>query len=148
MAKLKEFTVSFPARYAAQAYLNRPRAGLNADAINQGLQFYRALNLQFVRKWARDHMRIDPVTGETTLDLSDILEAEAEGEAIKPVRVRMDQDYLVWLRDTLKTHNWNEFVTRDGRTVTVSVSMELQECIGQLLDALDEAISAKEEKEE
>lgn len=136
---LKKATFPFTARYALQFYLNRPRAGLNMDMIEKGLEFYNKLSLAYVREWVRGHSDADG-----NLTFSDVLAAEQGENGIKPVTVRIDESYLTWLRDQLAKHDWNAIPLPDGRTAIISTAVELQVCVGRLGKAINEAISGKD----
>ena len=133
---LKKITVSFPARYALQLFLKRPHTKTDVETIAQGLEFYEKLSLAFVQKWERDNYNKDNI-----LPYSKILEAEE-----KPITVRIDETYLIWLRDRLKKHDWGKVNTTNPMTgaitaITIGVALELQVCIGALYKAVNEAIS-------
>jgi len=137
---LKKITLSFPARYATQAWLNRPRPDLRMDSILKGMEIYVKFGLEFVSEWADKH--IDP---NGNLSLKEVLHSDVE-----PIIFRIDETYLTWLRDQLAAYKWNEMFLPDGRVAQIAISTGLQFGIAALGKALNEAISGAdvEEKEE
>lgn len=127
---LKKVTLSFPARYALQTFLNRPRASLSMDSIMKGLEFYEKLGLSFIQDWKEKN------TDEGgKLRYSEIFEVEGES-----VTVDIDEVYLTWLRGVLENHEWNTVVLPSGQKVIVGVATEFQVCIKSLWRAVNEAL--------
>ncbi len=134
---LKKVTVSFPARYAMQSWLNRPRADLRMDSIMKGMELHTKFSLDFVPKWIEKNS-----DDKGTLRFEKVLNSD-----VKPLTCRVDEAYLTWLRDQLDAYKWNEMPLPDGRMATIAIPTGLQEGIAALGKAVNEAISGADVEE-
>lgn len=128
---LKKVVVSFPARYALQSWLNRPRPDLRMESILKGMELYDKFTIKFVSEWVEKNQDNDG-----NLSFSKVLNSD-----VKPLTCRVDETYLTWLRDQLNAYKWNELPLPDGRVAQIGIPTGLQRGIAALGKAVNEAIS-------
>ena len=134
---VKKITVSFAARYAAHDLLGRQTKGLNLDMIDKGMEIFRAFSLAYVRVWIDEQSE----EGKKTVPFDDVLAVKD-----KNVTCQVDEPYLTWLNDLLKTFDWSErtIPTQTGaQVVNLQEDLGLWQCISQLGSAVREAIAGK-----